>query len=249
MAGHSKWAQIKRKKQAKDQKKGKIFSKLAREITLAVVAGGGSDPSTNVRLRMAIEKAKQLRMPKENIQRAISRGVGEGKESLKELFYEAFAPFGVGLIIQVMTDNNNRSLNAVRLVLEKEGGKLAVKGAVEHLFKRCASVSLEKNKVGEDKVFDFAEKVSAFDIEEDSEYYFVYFPFENIGEAKNFLEELGLVDFTPELDYRPVSFIKIEEKTKAERLLSLIEKLENLDDVQKVFANFDIPEEIMPSNL
>ncbi len=247
MAGHSKWAQIKRKKQAKDQKRGKIFSKLSREITLAVISGGGiPDPEKNVRLRMAIEKAKQFRMPKENIERAIARAVGEGREALEEHFYEAFGPFSVGMIIHVMTDNNNRSVNEVRRILEKNGGKLAVQGAVDYLFERCGSVSIEKGKVDEGKVFEFAEQVDAIDIEEDSDYYFVYFPFEKLGEARNVIVSLGIEgSSTPELDYKPKTTVKIERKEDAEKILQLVEELESLDDVQKVFANFDIPEDIL----
>ncbi len=248
MAGHSKWAQIKRKKQAKDQKRGKLFSKLSREITLAVIQGGGiPDPEKNVRLRMAVEKAKSFRMPKENIERAIKRALGGEKEALKEYFYEGFGPKGTAFIIHVMTDNNNRSINEVRQVLERAGGKLAVQGAVEHLFKRCGSVSIEKSRVEEEKVFEFSEKVKAFDIEEDSEYYFVYFPFENLGEAKKVLEEMGIEDVHPELDYKPLTTVKIEDPVEAKKILELAEELEGLEDVQKVFGNFDIDEEVLKS--
>ncbi len=246
MAGHSKWAQIKRKKQAKDQKRGKIFSKLSREITLAVIAGGGiPDPEKNVRLRMAVEKAKSLRMPKENIERAIQRAIGGGREALKEYFYEGFGPFGIALIVYATTDNNNRTLNEVRQILEKNGGKLAVQGAVKHIFKRCASAAFEKSRVEEEKVFEFADRLQAFDIEEDKDSYIVYFPFEKLGEAKEVLEEMKIEGVHPELDYKSEVLVKIEEPEKAKRVLSLVEELENLDDVQRVFANFDIKEEIL----
>lgn len=246
MAGHSKWAQIKRKKQAKDEKKGKIFSKLSKEITLAVIAGGGiPDPDKNVRLRMAIEKAKTFRMPKENIERAIQRALGVGKDALQEYFYEGFAPYGIGLIIHAMTDNNNRTINEIRRILERNEGSLAVQGAVSHLFKKCASVSFEKGRVEEEKVFEFADKVDAFDIEEDNQFYTVYFPFEKLGESNEVLEKIGIEEVNPELNFKPQAFVKIEDPESAKKILALVEELENLDDVQQVFSNFDIKDELL----
>lgn len=235
MSGHSKWSQIKRKKGVKDQQRGKIFSKLARLITLSVLEGGGTtDPASNVKLRMAIEKAKSENMPKENINRAIERGVGPQKAQLQEVFYEGFGPAGTAYMIQVTTDNANRTISEVRTTLERYGGKLGNQGSVSYLFKKCASVVFDKSEKSEEEIFSFAEKVSAFDMEEDSSAVTVYFPFENLGKIEG-----------GELDFKPLSTVKIQSESEAKKILVLMEALENLDEVLKVFSNFDIQEEFL----
>lgn len=244
MSGHSKWANIKRQKQAADLKRGQIFSKLSRLITLAVVQGGGiTDPEYNVKLRLAIEKAKQANMPKENIKRAIERGVGPEKDQLKELIYEALGPENVGLLILATTDNPNRTRTQIREILEKNGGKLVDSGAVNYLFTRCGLVIFSKNKISEEKVFDFASKADALDIDEDKDNFYVYLPFENLGKIKEFLGDL--VYETAEIDFKPNSLISIENPEKAKQILNLVDLLEGLDDVQKVFGNFDLPESVL----
>lgn len=239
MSGHSKWANIKRKKQANDQVRGSEFSKLSRLITLAVIEGGGiTDPENNVKLRLAIEKAKQLNMPKDNIQRAIDRGVGPDRVQLKETAYEAFAPSGVALIILVTSDNVNRTLSEVRNILDCHHGKLGNQGSVSYLFTKCGMIVFNNNQVKEDNVFSFAEKIQAFDIDQDKTNFIVYFPFENLGRVKDILGEIKYEQL--EIDYKPNSLIVIENKQKAQQILDLIDALENLDDVQRVFGNFDI---------
>lgn len=243
MAGHSKWAQIKRKKEAKDKEKGKIFSKLSRLIVLAVKEGGGiDDPEKNVKLRLAIEKAKEYNMPKENILRAIERAKGSEGQGLQEIIYEGFAPFGVSLIILTATDNSKRTLSEIRRVLEEHGGKLGSMGSTQFLFQRCGLVIFSRQN-SEEKIWQFAEKISALDIEEDKESFLVYIPFENIGRTKEFLGDLKPQSI--EIDYRPLSTVKVEDKEKATQILKLIEALESLDDVQRVFANFDIPQNFL----
>lgn len=242
MSGHSKWANIKRKKQANDQARGKIFSKLSRLITLAVVEGGGvGDSEHNVKLRLAVLKARQLNMPKENIQRAIERGAGQQKEQLKEMIYEAFLPGGVLTLIQATTDNVNRTLSEIKNTLERNGGKLGNQGSVSYQFERCGLVIFKKNQVSEEQVFEFAANIIAIDIDQDKDLYYVYIPFEALGRVK---DNLGnMIPESVEVDFKPKIKITVSDKEKIDKLLMIIEALESLDDVHKVFGNFDIPED------
>jgi len=244
MSGHSKWANIKSKKGVKDKARGTLFSKLSRVITLAVLEGGGIvDPENNIKLRLAVEKAKEGNMPKENIQRAIERGVGPNKDQIKEVIYEGFGPGGVALILLTTTNNPKRTLTEIRNVMECYGGKLGVQGSVNYLFKRCGLVVFEKNKVKEDDVFGFGDKIKAFDIEDDQQLFSVYFPFENLGHVNQYL---GGIEARPaEIDYKPLNYITVNDKGQANRVINLVVALEELDDVHKVFANFDIPEEFL----
>lgn len=239
MSGHSKWANIKRKKQANDLVRGNIFSKLSRVITLSVIEGGGlTDPENNVKLRLAVEKAKSLNMPKENIKRAIDRGVGPNRDMIKEVLYEAFAPFGVALIISATTDNVNRTLSEIRNVIERHSGKLGNQGSVGYLFQKCGLIVFNKSEVNEEGVFAFADKIGASDIDQDEMHYQIYFPFENLGKIKEFINNLKYV--SAEVDYKPSTLMIIDDIDKIKKITSLIDALENLDDVQKVYANFDI---------
>jgi len=242
MSGHSKWANIKRKKEAEDKKKGKIFSKLSRMITLAVIAGGGiADPQKNVKLRLAIEKAKQANMPKENINRAIDKATKPDSSSLKEVMYEAFGPEGVALIIEGSSDNSNRTLNEVKNILSSFNAKLATPGAVSYLFKKCGLAIIKKQKIDEERVLELADKISSFDIDQDNEAFYLYFPFENLGRIKELFGEVEPEAI--EVDYKPQTLIKIKDRQKAKIILDLIEALENLDDIQKVYVNCEIPYE------
>ncbi len=244
MSGHSKWSQIKRQKGIKDKARGTLFSKISRIITLAVIEGGGIvNPENNIRLRLAVEKAKSSNMPKENIQRAIEKGVGPNKEDLREIIYEGFGPFGVKFIIVTATSNSNRTLTDIRHVMERNGGKLGVQGSTGYFFKKCGLIIIDKNKAPENEIFAFAEKNEAFDIDQDSQSYLIYIPYENLGHVK---QHLGSIEASSsELDYLPVSYVAINDKDAAAKVLTLFEALEQLEDVQKVFANFNIPEEFM----
>ncbi len=242
MSGHSKWANIKRKKQANDQARGKIFSKLSRLITLAVSEGGGiGDPEHNVKLRLAVEKARQLNMPKENISRAVEKGAGPNKQALKEMIYEAFLPEGVSILIQATTDNVNRTLSEVKNTLERNGGKLGNQGSVSYQFERCGLITFKKNEANENQVFDFASRMDALDLDQDKDYYYVYIPFDHLGRVKDNLQ--GLRAESMEVDFKPKTKIPVSDKGKVDKLLMIIEALESLDDVHKVFGNFDFPEE------
>jgi len=244
MSGHSKWANIKRKKQANDHARGNIFSKLTRLITLAVVEGGGLiDPEHNVKLRLAIEKARQLNMPKENIQRAIERGVGPQKQELKEIVYEAFLHDGVVILILATTDNINRTTAEVKNILERNGGKLGNQGSVSYQFERCGLVIFKKDGLTEEEIFEFAGKVNASDIDQDKQDYYVYIPFSLLGKVKDNLNSLK--PESTEVDFKPNSIISITDKMKAQKILVTIDALESLDDVHKVFGNFDIPDEFL----
>jgi len=235
MAGHSKWANIKRKKEAQDRLRGNLFSKLSRIITLAVIEGGGiGDPQHNVKLRLAIEKAKEANMPKDKIQKAIERGLGPSKDQLKEVVYEAFAPGGVSLMILGSTDNPNRTLAEIRVVLEKSGGKLATQGAVSYLFEKCGLVVVDKNKIDEEKAFQLAEEIGALDIEIDGDVYLIYIPFEQVGKAKTLLNGEYLLEL--ETVYRPKMKVAIDEEKK-KLIDKLVDDLEALDDIHKVFTN------------
>jgi YebC/PmpR family DNA-binding regulatory protein len=233
MSGHSKWANIKRKKEANDKEKGTAFAKLSRLITLAVVEGGGiPKPESNSRLRFAVEKAKSLNMPKETITRAIEKGFGPNKVAIKEVVYEAFAPFGVLLMIPATTDNSNRTHSELRNVLERNGGKIGGQGSVGYNFQRCG-VALFEN-ADESAVFDFADKIDEIDVEEEGSLITVYFPFDHLGKVHDYLG--GLSPSLIEPEYRPQTTVQLTPEQQ-EKVHHLIEQLEAIDDVQAVYSN------------
>lgn len=236
MSGHSKWSQIKRQKGINDQKRGQIFSKLSRLITLAVKEGGGiTDPSNNLKLRLAVERAKAENMPRENVMRAIEKAKGEGGAGLKEIIYEAFAPKGVHLLIKVLSDNPNRTHSEVKNLIERLGGKMGTPNSVAYQFKKCGVVVFNKNQADETAVFSFAEKAGSFDIEEDDASYIVYIPFEKIGQVHDNLS--GLEASNIEVFYRPDITVSLGA-ADALTIEHLIESLDDLEDVDKVYANF-----------
>jgi len=238
MSGHSKWANIKRKKEANDKVKGNVFGKMSRMITLSVIEGGGlTDPEHNVKLRLAIEKARQANMPKENIKRAIDKGTGPDRSLLKEIVYEGFASDGVALMMLTTTDNPNRTLTEIRNIMDRNGGKLGVSGSVSYLFKKCALIIFAKDQVAEEKVFEISDSLKAFDIDSDTTHFYVYFPFENLGHIRDLLTDIKYE--TAELDFKPQTLITISDKNKLDKIENLINSLEALDDVQKVFANLE----------
>lgn len=235
MAGHSKWANIKRKKEAQDKIRGNVFSKISRIITLAVIEGGGiGDPQFNLRLRLAIDKAKSVNMPKDKIAKAIERGMGPAKDQLKEVFYEAFAPFNVSLIIWSTTDNPNRTLNEIRTTLEKHGGKLADQGAASYLFEKCGLAKLSKENLTEERVLQLVEELSALDIDSEGDEYIFYLPFEFLGKARELTKEINFEEL--ELYFKPKVVVSLNDEQK-KGIIDLIDDLESLDDVHKVFSN------------
>ena len=236
MSGHSKWANIKRKKQANDLVKGNVFAKMSHLITLAVFEGGGMiEPGNNVKLRLAIDKAKAVNMPNVNIKRAIEKGSGQNKMMLKEILYEGFGPYGIVLLILSTTDNSNRTSSEIKNMLEKNSGKLGTPGSVSYLFKKCAFVSFMKTEVNEEAVFKIGEGLQAFDINEDDSHFFVFFPFSNFGLLKIHLNNIKY-DLA-EVDYLPMMPVTLDFPNKEKRVLDIIEALESLDDIQRVYTN------------
>lgn len=241
MAGHSKWHNIKHKKMAQDEKRGKLFSKITREIMVAVKLGG-PNPDNNPRLRRAIETALEARMPKENIERAIKRASGELEgQKMEEIFFEGYGPGGVALYISAITDNRNRTTSQVRSLLSKHGGSLAGAGSVAWIFDMKGVIVFQKDKVNPDEILDTAVEAGAEDIKEDEEYIEVYTTPENFEDVKKALAQKFQWE-RAEITYVPKNTVKVSGKD-AEQLLKLLDALEDLDDVQKVWANFEIEDE------
>ena len=244
MSGHSKWSTIKRKKGAADAKRGKIFTKLIREIATAARMGGG-DPDANPRLRLAIEKARGANMPKDNIERAIKKGTGGGEgESYEEAVYEGYGPGGTAIYVEVLTDNKNRTVGEVRHVLTKYGGNLGASGCVAYLFDKKGILSFERSGIDGDSLLEAALEAGADDaVESDDSIEVVTAP-GDFEAVKSALTEGGFAPTHAEISMQPSTTVKLEGK-EAETMLAVADALEDLDDVQNVHANFDISEEEM----
>jgi YebC/PmpR family DNA-binding regulatory protein len=245
MSGHSKWSTIKRKKGAIDSKRGKIFPKLIKEITLAARLGGG-DLEGNSRLRQAIMAAKEENMPKDNIDRAIKKGTGDqaGAAAYEEVTYEGYGPAGVAVIVDVMTDNKNRTVAEIRHILSKHGGNLGENGCVAWMFDKKGSIVFDKKAVGEDALMEVALEAGAEDVrDQESEWEVITDPmtFETVKKA---IDQKGWKYLEARVGKIPQNTVKLEAG-KAEQMLKLMEKLEDNDDVQNVYANFDIPDDVM----
>jgi len=245
MSGHSKWSTIKRKKGAIDAKRGKIFTKIIKEITLAARLGGG-DIEGNSRLRQAVAAAKEENMPKDNIERAIKKGIGggEGAANYEEVTYEGYGPGGVAVLVEVMTDNKNRTVAEIRHILSKHGGNLGENGCVSWIFSKKGSVVIEKKEIEEDALMELALDAGADDVKsEEGEYEVITSPaaFEAV---KKTLDDKGIKHLEARIGMIPSNTVKLEAN-KAEQMLKLMEKLEDNDDVQNAYANFDIDEDIM----
>lgn len=248
MAGHSKWAQIKHKKAAQDARKGKLFSKLSKEISVAAKLGGG-DPDKNSRLRTAIEKAKEANMPSENIKRAIMKGTGElPGVSYEEATYEGYGPGGVAVMIEVLTDNKNRTVSEIRHIMSKHGGSLGEAGCVSWMFEKKGYILVEKTKASEDSLMSIAIDAGAEDMKNDpseDNYEIITSP-EDLTKVKSAIEQAGIPVSLTEITMLPKNYIMLDEKN-AEQMMKLFEALEDHDDVQNVYANFDIPDEVLTS--
>lgn len=243
MSGHSKWSSIKHKKAKKDAQKGAIFSKLSRKIAIEARAGG--DLETNPALRLAIDMAQEVGMPKDNIQRAIQRGTGEMPGVSYAAFNcEGYGPGGVALFIEGVTDNKKRAVAEIRHILSKNGGHLGEVGCVNWLFDRKGLMVLHKTKVDEDKVIEMAIEVGAEDIKDEGDILEIVFAPEQFSQIKENIERIGYSPELFELTMIPQTTVPLEEK-EALRMLRLMDALEDSEEVQKVYANFDITEEIM----
>lgn len=249
MSGHSKWAQIKRQKGVADIKRGQTFTKVANAISVAVRDGGGmTDPESNFKLRLAIEKARTVNMPKENIQRAIDRGGGKGeKGTLEEVVYEGFGPGGVAVIVECVTDNRERTRSEIKNVFDKSGGTLGQAGSVAYQFKQVGLVTVKKSGISIDDIFSRAVDAGADDVEEVGEEMLIYTDPSNLKATKEALSLAGLTVVEAELSRKPTITVPVSDKETLSKVLSFVDKLESLDDAQKVYANFDIRDELLDS--
>jgi YebC/PmpR family DNA-binding regulatory protein len=244
MSGHSKWAQIKHRKAAVDSKRGKLFSKLIKEITV-LARIGGPDTEMNPRLRSAVLAAKSSNVPNDTIEKAILRGTGELEGvAYEEVTYEGYGPGGAAIIIEVLTDNKNRAVADVRHILSKNGGSIGERGCVSWLFDKRGLIIVEKESIDEDELFMVALESGADDLTTSDDHIEIISSMENFDRSRTAIEESAATILTAELSMIPQNTVKLEGK-EAERMLRLMEALEEHDDVQKVHANFDIPDEIL----
>lgn len=245
MSGHSKWATIKRQKESKDAKRGQVFTKLAKAITVAVQAGGGiTDPEKNFKLRLAIDRARALNAPKENIARAIARGGGGGQgANWAEVNYEGYGPEGIAVIVEAATDNKNRTTAEIKNLFERGGGSLASPGAVAFQFKNSGLMTVEKNENSDEQILKLMD-LEVDDVQEASDVIEVYTKPELLRETRKKIEQMGFKVLSEEMIMESLNQVQIKEPQKVEKVLKFIEALEEHEDVQKVYANFDVPEEI-----
>ena len=244
MSGHSRWAQIKRKKGKTDVQRGKLFSKILREITVAAKNGGG-DPKGNMRLKAAIETAKEVNMPQDNIKRAIQKGTGElPGESWEEITYEGYAPGGVAVMIQVLTDNRNRTAPEIRHTFEKSGGNMGSSGAVAWMFDRKGIILVDADKIGEDDLMGKALDAGATDMRRTEKVFEITTAPAEMDAVRDALVKASVPIPESQVTYVPQSTVRVEAPTAAS-VMRLIEALEELDDVQHVYANYDIPDEVL----
>ena len=245
MAGHSTWANIKHRKGRQDAKRGKIFTKLIRELTVAAKHGGGI-PADNPRLRLAVDKALTANMSRDVIDRAIARGTGNTEaDNMVELSYEGYAPSGVAIIIEAMTDNRNRTAADVRAAFSKYDGNLGGSGAVAWLFERRGVILVDADRFDEDELTLAAAEGGADDVERDGSSFRVTAPPESLTAVREAIEAAGMEVESAELTMVPKTTVNLEDESAAKKTLRLMDALEENDDVQEVYANFDIPEQVM----
>jgi YebC/PmpR family DNA-binding regulatory protein len=243
MSGHSKWSQIKRKKAKTDQARGKVFSKLVREITTAARLGG--DPKMNMRLKTAIEEAKAVNMPADTLKRAVQKGTGElPGETYEEITYEGYGPGGVAVMVKVLTDNKNRTAPEIRHTFAKFSGNLGEVGSVGWMFERKGIIQVDSARVDEDELLGLALDAGAADLRRADSFFEITTSPQELEGVKRALEAGGVPIQSGEVTYVPQSTIRLEGKD-AQQVLRLVEGLEELDDVQQVYANFDIPDEVL----
>ncbi len=250
MSGHSKWSTIKRQKGVADIKRGQTFTKLANAITIAVKMGGSGDPESNPRLRVAADAARAVNMPKENIQRAIDRGLGKlPGQTLEEVLYEGFGPSKVAFLVEGVTDNKMRTLQEIKNIFERNGGSLAGQGSVAYMFDRKGEIRVKSKGGGlEDEILELID-LGAEDVEDYKEdniqKYLVYTESSELNTMGNKITQAGYGVESQELVFKPNVLVAINDAESAKKVLDFAAKLEDSDDVQKVYANFDIPEELI----
>jgi len=245
MAGHSKWANIKHKKEKEDARRGKLFTKLSRQISVAA-REGGPDPAANARLRLAIEKARAVNMPMENIERAIKRGTGELEgANYEELIYEGYGPGGVAIMLEIMTDNRNRTASEVRHLFSRYGGNLGETGCVAWMFERRGLITIDRRSVqDEDALLLAAAEAGADDVKSNDDQFEVYTDPDVLEQAKEYLAQAGYTIASAGLTMVPKTSVQVVGEDAA-RLMKLLDALEDHDDVQEVYANFDVPDEVL----
>ncbi|MCK5565713.1 MAG: YebC/PmpR family DNA-binding transcriptional regulator [Planctomycetes bacterium] len=245
MSGHSHWAGIKHKKAANDAKRGKVWSKIAKMIIVAAKAGGG-DPGQNLTLRYAIDKGKSANMPKDTIEKAIKKGTGElSGVSYEEVLYEGYAPGGIAIMIEGLTDNRNRTGPEIKKIFEKRGGSLGSSGCVNWMFHKKGLIAIKTDAIEEDNLMELALSAGAEDMENVGEVYELTCDPAAYDELKKAIEEKGVVIEAAELSMIPENTIPVNNAETAKKILAFIECFEDHDDVQEVYANFDIPDDIM----
>ncbi|HPK07141.1 putative transcriptional regulatory protein [bioreactor metagenome] len=247
MSGHSKWANIKHRKAAQDAKRGNLFQKLVKAVIIAAKEGGG-DPAMNMRLKAAIDRAKAASVPNDNIIRGIKRGTGEIEGAqYEEITYEAYGPNGVAILIEVLTDNRNRAASEIRAVLTRNGGSLGEAGSVAWMFERKGTIEVSGKDLDEEALMTVALEAGAEDLEQQDEGYAVYTDPASLPDVRDALEKAGYSIERAETEMVPKNTVQISDPEKARKVLRLMDLLEENDDTQNVYGNFDIPDEIMES--
>jgi YebC/PmpR family DNA-binding regulatory protein len=246
MSGHSKWSKVKRFKGALDVKRGALFSKLSREITIAAKIGGG-DPDANVRLRSAILSARGQSMPNDNIDRAIKRGTGEGMEAqhFDEIVYEGYAPGGVAVIVEAATDNKNRTAAEIRRIFSKNDGNLGTSGSVSYMFHKKGRITVPRNTVAEERLFELALEAGAEELTTEEEQYVITTSHDQLYAVAEALKQSGVTTDGQKFTFIPDTTVPVSDEAVALQILRLCDSLEEDDDVQNVYSNLDIPDEVL----
>ena len=246
MAGHSKWSKVKRIKGAIDVKRGALFSKLAREITIAAKTGGG-DPNGNARLRSAILSARAQSMPNDNIERAIKRGTGEGADAqhFDEMVYEGYAPGGVAVIVEVATDNKNRTAAGIRSIFTRNNGNLASSGSVSYMFHKKGRITVPRGSIEEDRLFEVALEAGAEELTTEEEQYVITTSHDQLYAVAEALKNAGVTTDGQKFTFIPDTTVPVHDEAVALQILRLCDSLEEDDDVQNVYSNLDIPDDLL----
>ena len=246
MSGHSKWSKVKRAKGALDVKRGTIFSKFSKEISVAARAGGG-DPEANPRLRSVIEMARAQSMPNDNIERAIKRGTGEGVDAaqIEEIVYEGYAPAGVAVIVEAATDNKNRTAAEVRRIFNKHEGNLASSGSVSYMFHKKGRITVPRNTIAEERVFELALESGAEELTTEEEQYVILTSHDQLYAVAEALKHASVTTDGQKFTFIPDTTVPVTDEAAALQVLRLCESLEEDDDVQNVYSNLDIPDELL----
>ena len=246
MAGHSKWSKVKRFKGAIDTKRGQVFSKLSKEISIAAKAGGG-DPDSNPRLRSAIQAARAQSMPNDNVERAIKRGTGEGSEAqhFDEIVYEGYAPGGVAVIVEAATDNKNRTAAEIRSIFTKNDGNLASSGSVSYMFHKKGQITVPRAEIDADRVLELALEAGAEELTTEEDEYVITTSHDQLYAVADALKKAGITTDGQKFTFIPDTTIPIADEAVARQIMRLCDALEEDDDVQNVYSNLDIPDDLL----